>query len=108
MEIENCNPVEGERARFGIKLVGLLVDRRGEAGVSSSEAGLEGILQGDEIGDRKVTTELKRRSKPEGVRGRRGLKDNSHKQETLIVIGPKKRIKTNLNRGNWCHVSRLG
>ena len=72
MEIENCNPVEGERAGFGITLVGLLVDRRGEADVSSSEAGLEGIFQGDEIGDRKVTTELKRMSKPEGVRGRRG------------------------------------
>ena len=56
MEIENCNPVEGEKAEFGITFVGLLVDCRGEAGVSSGEAGLEGIFEGDEIGGRKVTT----------------------------------------------------
>ena len=71
MEIENFNTVEGEEAGLGITFVGLLVDRRGEAGVSSGEAGLDGILEGDEIGDRKVTTELVERSKPEGVRGRK-------------------------------------
>ena len=52
MEIENCNPVEGEEAGFGTRFVGVLPDRRGEAGVSSGEAGLEGIFEGEEIGDR--------------------------------------------------------
>ena len=42
-----------------------------EAGVSSGEAGLEGIFEGEEIGDRKVTTELVGRSKPGGVRSRK-------------------------------------
>ena len=69
MEIENCNPVEGEEAAFGITFVELLVDRRGEAVVSSCKAGLQGILEGKEIGDRKLTTELVGRSKAEGVRG---------------------------------------
>ena len=49
--------------------MGLLLDRIGERGVSLGEAGLEGIFEGEEIGDRKVTTELVGRSKPEGVRG---------------------------------------
>ena len=68
MDIENCNPVEGEAAGFGITCVGFL-DCRGDAGVSSGEAGLEGIFEGEEIRDRKVTTDLVGRSKPEGVRG---------------------------------------
>ena len=68
MEIANCNPVEIEGVGFGITFVGLLVNCRGEAGVSSSEAGLEGIFEGEEIGDRKVTTVLVGRSKPEDVR----------------------------------------
>ena len=68
MEIENCNPVEGKEAGFGITFVGLLLDRKGEAGVSSGEAGFEGIFEGEGIGDRKVTTNLVGRSKQEGVR----------------------------------------
>ena len=43
--------------------MGLRVDRKGEAGVSSGEAGLEGIFEGEEIGERKVTTELVKGSK---------------------------------------------
>ena len=53
----------------GTVVVELLVVCKGEAGVSSSEAGLEGIFAGGEIGDRKVTTEVVGRSKPEGVGG---------------------------------------
>ena len=45
----------------------MLVGCKGEAGVSSGEAGLEGIFVGGEIGDKKVTTEVVGRSKPEGV-----------------------------------------
>ena len=69
MQIGNCNPVEAEEVGFWVTLVGLLVDRRSDAGVSSGEAGLEGNFEGEEIGGRKVTTELVGRSKPEGVRG---------------------------------------
>ena len=49
--------------------MGLLVDCNGEAGVSSGEAGIEGISEGEEIGDSKVT-KLVGKSKPEGVKGR--------------------------------------
>ena len=58
-----------EKKRPGITFVGLLVDRRGDTGVSSGEIRLEGIFEGKEIRDRKVTTDLVWRSKPEGVRG---------------------------------------
>ena len=50
-------------------VVGLLVVCKSEAGVSSGDAGLDGIFEGEEIGDKKVRTELVERSKPEGVRG---------------------------------------
>ena len=69
MEIENCNTVDGEEAASVIGVVGLLLDCEGEAGVSSGEAGLKGIFEGEEIGDRKVSTELVGMSKSEGVRG---------------------------------------
>ena len=49
-------------------VVGLLVVCKGEAGVLSGEAGLEGIFEGEEIGDKKVKTELVGRFRPEGVR----------------------------------------
>ena len=68
-EIENCNPVEEEEATSGTVVVGLLVGCKGETGVSSGDAGLEGIFVGEEIGDKKVTTESVGRSKPECVRG---------------------------------------
>ena len=108
-EMENCGPVDAKGATSGCIVGGWVVDSKVKEGGSSGETGLEGIFEGEEIGDRKVTTELVGRSKPEGVRGRksslgrRWLKDNRHKGERLNVIGPKKRIKTNLNRGNWCH-----
>ena len=35
----------------------------------SGDAGLEGIIEDEVIGDKKVTTEIVGRSKPEGVRG---------------------------------------
>ena len=47
----------------------MLVGCKGEAGVWSGEAGLEGIFAGGELGDRKVTTEVVGKSKPEGVGG---------------------------------------
>ena len=53
---------------FWIKFVGLLVDCRGEAGVSPEKAGLDGIFEQKEIGDKKLTTELVGRFKPESVR----------------------------------------
>ena len=68
-DIENCNPNEGGEATSETVVVGLLVGCKVEAGVSSGEAGLEGIFAGGEIEDRKVTTELVGRSKPEGVGG---------------------------------------
>ena len=49
--------------------MGLLENREGEAGVSSGEAGLESIFEGEKIRDKKVTTDLVGRSKPEDVRG---------------------------------------
>ena len=52
-------------------MVGSLVGCNGETGVSSGEAGLEGIFEGEEIGDRKVKSELVGRSKPGGVGGRK-------------------------------------
>ena len=58
-----------EGAASEIRFVGLLVDRKGEAGVLSGEAGLEGIFEGEEIGERKVTTYLMGRSKLEGANG---------------------------------------
>ena len=39
--------------------------RKGEAVVSSCDAGLEDIFEGEEVGERKVMTELVGRSKPE-------------------------------------------
>ena len=35
----------------------------------SGEAGLGGIFSGEEVGDRKVTTEIVGKFKPEGVKG---------------------------------------
>ena len=67
-EIENCNPVEEEEATSGTVVVRLLVVCKGEAGVSSGDARLEGIFKREEMGDKKVTTELLGRSKPKGVR----------------------------------------
>ena len=109
MEIENCNPVEGEEAGFGITFGGLLVDRRGEAGVPSGEAGLEGIFERDEIGDRKVTTELVGMSKPEGVRswkpssGSERTERQSSQGGNFECNAAFKKIQTNINRGNWCY-----
>ena len=92
MEIENCNPVEGKEAGFGITFVGLLVDRRSEAGVSSSEAGLEGIFEGDEIRDRKVIRELVGCSKLQCLRGR---KSSSGSESTKKQSSQGRKIECN-------------
>ena len=69
MEIDNCNKVEVKKATSGTVVVGLLVVCKGGTGILSGEAGLEGDFKGEEIGNRKVTTELVERSKPEGATG---------------------------------------
>ena len=48
--------------------MGLLVDCKGEVGVSSGEAGLEGILEREDIGERRLTTGLMGMSELEGVK----------------------------------------
>ena len=50
-------------------VVGLLVDCKSEAGVSSGEAGLEGIFAGKEKGERKMKSRSVGKSKPEGLKG---------------------------------------
>ena len=52
MEIKNCNPVEGEEATSWVVAVGLLKGCKVEAGVSSGEAGVEGIFEGEEREER--------------------------------------------------------
>ena len=69
--MENCGPVDAEGATSGCIVGGRTVDSKVKEGGSSGEAGLEGVFEGEEIRDRKVTTELVGRSKPEGVRGRK-------------------------------------
>ena len=64
-EINNGEPVDVGEATSGVPVGGSLVDCKGEVGVLSGDAVFEGIL-----GERKVTTELVSRYKPEGVRGR--------------------------------------
>ena len=68
-EVENCKPVDKEWATSGIIVVGWLLDCKFEAGVSSGDAGLDDIFEGEEIGARKVTTELMEKSNSEDVKG---------------------------------------
>ena len=65
---EICSPVDRDGATSGIIVVVLPVDCKGEAGVSSCEAGLEGILKEEDIGERNKTKRLMGKSKPEGVK----------------------------------------
>ena len=44
-------------------------DCKGEASVLSGEAGLEGVLDGQQKGERKLATELVGMTKPEDVKG---------------------------------------
>ena len=88
-ELENSNPVEGEEATSGTVVLGLLVVCKGEAGVSLGEAGLEGIFEGEEIGDRKMTTEVVGWTKPEGVEG---WKSSSGLERTEIQSSQGRRI----------------
>ena len=68
-DFDNSTPTDREGATSVIIAVGLLVDCKVEAAFSSGEAGLEGILEREEIGERKVTTGSVGMSKPEGVNG---------------------------------------
>ena len=68
--------------------MGLLADCGGEVGVSSSEAGLDGNFDWEEIGERKVTTGLVGRSKPEGVNGWKSS-SGSEKTERQLSHGGK-------------------
>ena len=67
MEIVNYNPVDREGATCGIAVVGLLVEGENGAGISSGDAGLEGIFEGKEVREGKVTIGLDKNSGPEGV-----------------------------------------
>ena len=78
-QIENCSPVDRKGVTPGNIIVGLLVDCKSEASVSTGEAGLDGNFQGEEIGEGMLTTALVRRSKQEGVKGR---KSSSGSQRT--------------------------
>ena len=69
--IGSFEPINVEVVTSGFILGGWLVDSRVREGGSSGEAGLEGNCEREEIGDKNVTPELVRRSKPEGVRGRK-------------------------------------
>ena len=69
--MENCEPVDVEGATSWSIIGGWLGWRKVGEGGSSGEAGLEGILKGEEIGERKMTPELVQSSKPGGVRGRK-------------------------------------
>ena len=71
--------------------MGLSVYRKGEAAVSSGE-GLEGNFDGEEIGDRKVTTGFRGRSKPEGVKG---WKSSSGSERTESQSSQKGKIECN-------------
>ena len=108
-EIENCNPVEGEKATSGIVIVGLLLDCKSEAGLLSGEDGLEGIFEGEELGERKVTTRLEGKSEPEGVKdgnlscGSVKTERQLSQWEKMSVVRTRKRNKTNLNRWKWSH-----
>ena len=56
-------------------------------GVPSGEAGLEAIFEGEEIGDRKVTTELAGRSKPGGVRGWKSSSESESSERQSSQVG---------------------
>ena len=73
-EIGNCEPISVEGATSGFIVGGWLVDSMVRESGSSGEAGLDGIFEGGEIGNRKVTPELVGRSKPGGVRGQKSFR----------------------------------
>ena len=52
IEFANCNPFSREKETSWFLVVGLLADDKGDSGVSSGEAGLEGIYE-EEIGEKK-------------------------------------------------------
>ena len=68
-EIENCNAVDRGGVAHGNIVVGLRVDCEGEVGVSTGEAGVDGTFEGEQTGERNLTTGLLWKSKPEDVKG---------------------------------------
>ena len=70
-EAEKRDSVDAEGATSVLIIRSWFVDCKGEPGVSSGDAELEGIFEGKEIGDRKVKSDLVGRSKPGGVGGRK-------------------------------------
>ena len=102
-EVEKCCPVYRERAACGVVTVGLLVDCKSEAGISSGEAALMGILGGEEIGERKATTGLARISQPRLwnfgslLQGRTELRSNRQRDKKFRLEPPRKWIRTHLN-----------
>ena len=68
-EIENCCPADREETTSVVTVAGLQEYCEGEVGVSSGDDGLEGILEGDEIGERMAMAGLLGISKPESVKG---------------------------------------
>ena len=77
------------------------MDSKSEAGVSSGEAGLEGIFKREEIRERKVKTGLvggpnqKALTVGSHLLDQRRLRDNRRQVERLSVVRPRKRIKKN-------------
>ena len=69
-DIGSCEPINIEGATSVFIVGGWLVVSKVREGGSSGEAGLGGVCEQGAIGDKNVTSELVRRSKPEGVRGR--------------------------------------
>ena len=103
-EIENCSPVIRKGATYAVIVVRLLADCKNEAGVSSSEAGLEGLLEGGEVEEGKVTTEFSGIYKPEGssVSKSSSVWEKTEKQSSLggkiECTVAKKKNRANLKR----------
>ena len=65
--------------------MGFLVDCKGEAGVLSGEAGLEGISEGGEIWEKNVTTGFVGMSKPEGTKGWKSSSGSERNWEAIVT-----------------------
>ena len=92
----------------GIVFVGFLVDCKRDAGVLSGKSGLEGIFEGEDIGERKMMTGLEVKSIPEGVKvwksssGSEKDERQSSRGEKVECSAALKKSKK-MNRGNWSY-----